>query len=465
VGDAPTATDAIHFPEGDVPPTPHHRLPHRGQPRPLRQVNRALRVLGPGLITGAADDDPSGITTYSQAGAAYGTGQLWLILYMVPLMIAIQEMCGRIGLVTGQGIAGVVRKHYRRELLYGALALVLIANTINVGTDLGAMAIAAQLLLPGVPFTPLVVGFAIGVLLLEIFVPYRYYAPILKWLTLSLLAYIVTGFVVARGWEAALRDSLVPHLDLTPGFLLLVVAVLGTTISPYLFFWQASEEVEENILHHRHISPEHDQHRLGTALRLQLRRLRVDTALGMLLCAGSNWFILYTTASTLHIHGITNITTASEAARALVPLVSTFPHAGRIAEALFAVGIIGTGLLAVPILAGSAAYGVAESFGWREGLYRPVGHARGFYGVIALATLIGVSLNFLGINPIQALVYTAVLNGIATVPLLVLILLVANNRKVMGAHTNGWLGNVIGVFTTLAMGAAAVALLVSFWWR
>ena len=465
MADTPTATDATHFPDGDVPPTPRHRLPHRGQPRPLRQLNRALRVLGPGLITGAADDDPSGITTYSQAGATFGTAQLWLILYMLPLMIAIQEMCGRIGLVTGQGIAGVVRKHYRRELLYGALALVLIANTINVGTDLGAMAISAQLLLPGVPFAPLVVGFALSVLLLEIFVPYRYYAPILKWLTLSLLAYIVTGFVVARGWEAALRDTLVPHVEATPAFLLLVVAVLGTTISPYLFFWQASEEVEENILHHRHMSPEHDQHRLGMALRLQLRRLRVDTALGMLLCAGSNWFILYTTASTLHVHGITNITTASEAARSLVPLVSTFPHAGRIAEALFAVGIIGTGLLAVPILAGSAAYGVAEAFGWREGLYRPVGHARGFYGVIALATLIGVALNFLGVNPIQALVYTAVLNGVATVPLLALILLVANNRKVMGEHTNGWLGNVFGIFATLAMDAAAVALLVSFWWH
>jgi NRAMP (natural resistance-associated macrophage protein)-like metal ion transporter len=465
LADAPAASDATHPTDADVPPRRHHRLPHRGQPRPLRQINRGLRVLGPGLITGAADDDPSGITTYSQAGATFGTGQLWLILYMVPLMIAVQEMCGRIGLVTGRGIAGVVRKHYRRELLFGALALVLIANTINVGTDLGAMAIAAQLLLPGVSFAPLVIGFALGVLLLEIFIPYRFYARILKWLTLSLFAYIVTGFVVARGWEAALRDTVVPHIELTPAFLLLVVAVLGTTISPYLFFWQASEEVEENILHHRHLSPEHDKHRLGMAQRLQLRRLRVDTTLGMLLCAGSNWFILYTTASTLHVHGITNITTASEAARALVPLVSTFPNAGRIAEGLFAVGIIGTGLLAVPILAGSAAYGVAETFGWREGLYRPVGHARGFYGVIALATLIGVTLNFLGVNPIQALVYTAVLNGIATVPLLALILLVANNRKVMGEHTNGWLSNVVGIVATLAMGAAAVALVVSIWWR
>jgi Mn2+/Fe2+ NRAMP family transporter len=465
LADTPTATDATHLPDGDVPPVPRHRLPHRGQPRPLRRINRALRVLGPGLITGAADDDPSGITTYSQTGAAFGTGQLWLALYMVPLMIAVQEMCGRIGLVTGQGIAGVVRQHYRRELLYGAVALVLIANTINAGTDLGAMALAARLLLPGVPFTPLVIGFAISVLLLEIFIPYRYYAPILKWLTLSLLAYVVAGLVVAHDWQAALHDTLVPRIELTPGFLLLVVAVLGTTISPYLFFWQASEEVEESILRHRHASPEHGTHRLGTALRLRLRRLRVDTAFGMVVSAIPTWFIVYTTASTLHAHGITTITSAGEAAQALVPLVHTFPAAGRLAEALFAAGIIGTGLLAVPILAGSAAYGVAESFAWREGLYRPLGRARGFYGVIALATLVGVALDFLGINPIQALVYTAVLNGIATVPLLVLILLVANNRTIMGAHTNGWLGNVVGVVTTLAMGAAAVALVVSLWWH
>jgi NRAMP (natural resistance-associated macrophage protein)-like metal ion transporter len=465
LADASATTDETHSPDGGASPVSRHRLPHRGQPRPLRQLNRALRVLGPGLITGAADDDPSDITTYSQAGATFGTGQLWLALYALPLMIAVQEMCGRIGLVTGQGIAGVVRKHYRRELLYGAVLVMLVANTIAVGADLGAMAIAAQLLLPGVPFAPLVIGFALGVLLLEIFVPYRHYAPILKWLTLSLVAYIVTGFVVGHDWAAALRATVVPHIDLTPAFLLLVVAVLGTTISPYLFFWQASAEVEENILHHRHMSPEHEKHRLGAAQRLQLRRLRVDTVLGMVFGAGSNWFILYTTASTLHLHGIPTITSASQAARALVPLVSTFPHAGRLAEALFAVGIIGTGLLAVPILAGSAAYGVAETFGWREGLYRPVGHARGFYGVIALATLVGVALNFLGINPIRALVYAGALNGIAIVPLLTLILLVANNPKVMGEHTNGWLGNTFGVITTLATGAAAVALIVSFWWH
>jgi NRAMP (natural resistance-associated macrophage protein)-like metal ion transporter len=436
---------------------------HRGQPRPLGDVGRWLRVLGPGLITGAADDDPSGIATYSQAGASFGFGQLWLALYMLPLMIAVQEMCGRIGLVTGQGIAGVVRRHYRREVLVGAVALVAVANAINVGADLGAMAAATRLLAPALPFGGLVVLFGLGVLALEIFIPYRQYARVLKLLTLALFAYIITGVLVAPNWGALLRATLVPSVRLDSGFLTLVVAVLGTTISPYLFFWQASEEVEEDIAHHRHHSPEHDAGRLGNALLLEVRRLRVDTALGMLASEIITWFIIVTTASTLHVHGVTNIATADQAASALAPLVRTFPHAGDLARAIFALGIVGTGLLAVPILAGSAAYGVAEALGWREGLYRPLSQARGFYLVIAVATLVGLLLNVFGVNPIQALVYTAVINGIAAVPLLVLILLVANNRSIMGAHTNGWLANVVGIVTTLAMAGAAIATIFTVW--
>jgi NRAMP (natural resistance-associated macrophage protein)-like metal ion transporter len=438
---------------------------HRGYPRPLRDVSRALRVLGPGLITGASDDDPSGVTTYSQAGAAFGLGQLWITLYVVPLMIAVQEMCGRIGLVTNQGIAGVLRRYYPKPVLLGAVALVLVANTINVGTDLGAMAVSTQLLAPGIPFVALVVGFALVVLGLEIFIPYRYYARVLKWLTLSLLAYVAAGFVVEPNWLDVLRSALIPSIQLDGPFLFLLVAVLGTTISPYLFFWQASEEVEEELLHHRHHSSEHDQHRLGKALRLQIRRLRVDTVLGMVASSGTNWFIIVTTAHTLHVHGITTITTADQAASALRPLVHTFPYSGDLARGLFALGILGTGLLAVPILAGSAAYGVAEALGWREGLYRTLNKARGFYGVIALATLAGLLLNFLGVNPIQGLVYTAVINGLVAVPLLVVILAVANNREVMGEHRNGRLANLMCGLATFAMGAAAVATVVSLWPR
>jgi NRAMP (natural resistance-associated macrophage protein)-like metal ion transporter len=440
---------------------PRQRRPHRGQPRPLRDLSRFLRVLGPGLITGAADDDPSGIATYSQTGASFGYGQLWLALYMLPLMIAVQEMCGRIGLVTGQGIAGVVRTRYPRQVLLGAVVLVLVANTINVGADLGAMAASAQLLVPVAPFGLLVVVFAVGILLLEVFIPYRHYARILKVLTLALLAYIATGIIIAPDWRAVLSALFVPVIQPNVGFLLLVVAVLGTTISPYLFFWQASEEVEEEILHN-HDNPVPKPG--GPHLKQLLRGLRVDTTLGMLASEVTTFFIIVTTAGTIHLApGSKTITTADQAASALVPLVHTFPNAGEIAKVIFALGILGTGLLAVPVLAGSAAYGVSEALGWREGLYRPLRQARGFYGVIAVATLVGLLLNVFGVNAIQALVYTAIINGIVAVPLLVLILLVANNRAIMGEHTNGLLSNAVGILTTVAMAVAAVAIVASLW--
>jgi Mn2+/Fe2+ NRAMP family transporter len=426
----------------------------------LRGAGRWLRVLGPGLITGAADDDPSGIGTYSQSGAAYGPGQLWLALYMLPLMIAVQEMCGRIGLVTGKGIAGVVRAHYSRRVLYGAVTLLLVANTINVGADLGAMAASMQLLAPAVPFSVVLVLFALGILALEIFVPYVRYAKVLKILTLSLAAYIITGIIIGPDWGALLRATVVPQIGLTPVFLALTVGMLGTTISPYLFFWQASEEVEEELAHHR-MPTGYDPKRERVALLAQLRSLRVDTVCGMFASEVTTWFIIVTTSSTLNVHHITNIQSADQAAAALAPLVHSFPQSGELTRLVFALGIIGTGLLAVPVLAGSAAYGISEAFGWHEGLAQKLTQARGFYGVIALATLVGMLLNLLGINPIAALVYTAIINGIVAVPLLVLILLVANNRRIMGEHTNGRLANAVGGITAVLMGATAVLTVVT----
>lgn len=436
---------------------------HRGRPYPLRLLrpfNRFLRILGPGLITGASDDDPGGIGTYSQAGAAYGSGQLWLALYLLPLVIVVQEMCGRIGLVTGKGIAGVLRAHYSRPLLFIAVALLFIANTINVGADLGAMTASVRLLAPSLPFLPLLVALGLGIMLLEIFVPYRYYARVLKVLTLSLLAYIATGIIIQPDWASLLLKTIVPTIQLTPQFLALVVALIGTTISPYLFFWQASEEVEEATLHHR-LHNGVDGKRQEVALRKQLQALRVDTIFGLFAAGVGFWFIVMTTGSALHAHGITTIQSADQAAAALQPLVRGFPHAGAIARAIFALGIVGTGLLAVPVLAGSAAYGIAEAFGWREGLEQTLNHARGFYTVIALSTLIGLALNLFGVNPIAALVYSAVINGIVAVPLLVLILLVANNRAILGEHTNGPLVNALGVLTTLFMAVAAVLTFIS----
>lgn len=442
---------------------PGKARPQRDHDRPLtlRQVGRWLRILGPGLITGAADDDPSGIGTYSQAGAAFGTGQLWLLLYMLPLMIAVQEMCGRIGLVTGKGIAALVRQHYNRAVLFGAAALVLIANIINIGADLGAMVASTRLLLPGAPFLVVLLIFGLGMLVLEVFVPYRYYAIVLKVLALFLLAYVIAGLFVGADWGLVLRATLLPHIQTSSAYLALIVGVLGTTISPYLFFWQASEEVEEAQSKRKQPGEAQDA-ALKPQRRLQgkIRSLRLDTTVGMVASEVTAWFIVFTVGSTLYPHGITHITSADQAASALAPLVKSFPHAGELARLIFALGIIGTGLLAVPVLAGSAAYAVAESFGWHEGLARRLAQARGFYGVITLATLVGLAINLLDINPITALVYSAVINGVVAVPLLVLILLVANNPAIMGKHTNGKLSNGVGILTTVAMAGAAVATLV-----
>ncbi len=440
---------------------------HLGQPRPLPELRRWLRILGPGVITGAADDDPSGIGAYSQAGAAFGTSQLWLALYMLPMVIAVQEMCGRIGLVTGNGIAAVVRRHYARPVLVVTVLLVFVANTLNIGADLGAMAATVQLFVPGASFLLLLFGLALGMLALEIFVPYRRYAVVLKVLTLSLLAYVATGLIVGIGSPAVLLATITPNIQLTPEFLALVVGVLGTTISPYLFFWQASEEVEElekETLDPPQALPE-GATRSKTPLRQRLRDLRLDTAIGMIFSEVATWFIIFTTGAVLHRYNITNITTASQAAEALEPLVRSFPQSGLLAKSIFALGILGVGLLGVPVLAASAAYAVSEAFRWHEGLSKTLTQARGFYGVIALATMVGVVLNVLHINPMQALVYTAIINGVVAVPLLVLILLVANNRAIMGPHTNGRLANTIGIVTTLAMGAAAVAMVASNVWH
>ncbi len=466
---------------GVASPTPDStsQRPHRGRPQFLPHAPRFLRIIGPGLVTGAADDDPSGIGTYSQAGAAFGRSQLWLALYMLPLMIAVQEMCGRIGLVTGKGLAAVIREHYSRRMLFVAVALVAIANTLNIGADLGAMSATIRLFAPGAPFFLVLFFLAIGIVALEIFVPYRYYAIVLKILALSLLAYVITGLIVGVNDPSLILATLIPTIQLSPNFLALVVGVLGTTISPYLFFWQASEEVEEITLKKAGNTRSADEQaptrgRSGGAFWKQrapwpapltisqLRDLRIDTALGMISSEIATWFIIFTTGSVLYAHGVTNITTPDQAAAALEPLVQTFPNSGLLAKAIFAMGILGVGLLGIPVLAGSAGYAIAEAFHWREGLWRNLTQARGFYAVIALATMIGMALNLFNINPMVALVYVAIINGVVAVPLLVMIMLIANNRAIMDTRTNGRLANVMGWIAVSAMGAAALAMFVSF---
>jgi NRAMP (natural resistance-associated macrophage protein)-like metal ion transporter len=416
---------------------------------PLGKLQVYLRSLGPGLITGASDDDPSGIGTYSQTGAQFGYAQLWLALFSFPLMAAVQEICARIGLQTGAGLAENIRKHYPRPVLYVCVSLLVVANTINLGTDLGAMAAAAQLLL-GIPFLGWLLAMTLLTGLLEIFVSYKRYARVLRFLTLSLFAYVFVVFVVPQDWGQVLRSTFIPTLQFTPDYLLNIVAILGTTISPYLFFWQANEEIEEEI----------DEGKTSKTARQgitcnELKWMRTDVTAGMVFSNVIMWFIIVTTASTLFRNGITAIDSAPKAAEALRPI------AGQFAYILFAAGIIGTGLLAVPILAGSAAYAVAETFHLREGLSLKLRQAPGFHGVIALATLVGAGINLLGINPIQALYYTAVLNGIIAPPLLVMIMLISGNREIMHDNVNGPVSRTLGWLATLLMGIAAIALLVS----
>jgi NRAMP (natural resistance-associated macrophage protein)-like metal ion transporter len=418
-----------------------------------RSYGAFLKVLGPGLVTGAADDDPSGIATYSQAGAAHGFGLLWAFPLMYPLLLAVQECCSRIGAVTGKGLAENLKENYSRKVLFAAVGLVVAANTLNIGSDLGAMAATARLLVP-IPFEALAVGFAVVITALAILVPYRSYARILKWLAVALFAYPITAFVVGQQWGHVFTATFNYRPKLDFGLAYILVGMIGTTISPYLFFWDTSQVVEEEI-------EQNNMDQIGEEpipTRAFLRVLRIDNLVGMTLASLTAWFIVIVCGSVLFSRGITQINTAADAAKALEPLVSNFPHAGLIAKLLFSAGIIGSGLLAVPTLAGSASYAISEMMGWKEGLYRKFRQAAGFYTVIAVAMLVGLSIDFLGINPIKALVFTAVFNGVAAVPLLFMIGRIGNSRAVMGAYKNRWLSN-LGVRVAFAVMALAVLIL------
>jgi NRAMP (natural resistance-associated macrophage protein)-like metal ion transporter len=419
------------------------------QSNPVERLKAYFKALGPGLIAGASGDDPSGIGTYSQTGAQFGYTQLWAALFTFPLQAAVQEICARIALQTGRGLAANIRENYARPILYFYVSLLVIANTINLGVDLGAMAAAAQMLFG----LPVLLWLGIITLLsaaLQIFIPYQQYAKVLQVLTLTLLSYILGAFFVTQDWDQALRNTLIPTIRFDQAYLFNLVAILGTTITPYMFFWQASQEVEEEIDEGKLTETE----RKGVT-KTELKWMRADVGFGSFVSNLVFWFIVVTTASTLNQNGITNIESAPQAAEALKPL------AGDFAYILFAVGIIGTGLLAVPVLAGSAAYAIAETFKFRQGLSQKPHHARRFYTVIGLATLIGAAINLTGINPISALYYAAVLNGIVAPLLLFMIMLISNNKKIMKNKTNGRLSNILGWIVTITMGAAAITLVIS----
>jgi len=417
---------------------------------------RTFKTLGPGFITGAADDDPAGIVTYTQAGTSLGYRGLWMMLFMLPLMITVQEMCARIGIVTGRGLAGNMRKKFSKPVVLLLVVLLFAANTLNLGADLGMMAAAAQLLVP-VPFSFLVVILALISLALQIFAEYRTYARYLKWLTLSLFAYVLVAFSINVDWGMALRGTLFPHTLWDKDALMMLVAILGTTISPYLFFWQASQEVEEAWGEGR--IPAKITSSLRAKLALRLRSMRADVTIGMAFSNVVAWFIILLGAAQLKEAGYTDITSAEQIVEALVPL------AGRFASIVFAFGVFGTGLLTVPVLSTSAAYAICELFEMPEGLYKKWYQARAFYGLIAVSTLLGLAMNFVGFNPVRALIYSAIVNALVAPPFLIAIIRLANDPKIMGKHhVSSRVTHVMGWVTFTCMTLAPLLwAYVTFW--
>jgi NRAMP (natural resistance-associated macrophage protein)-like metal ion transporter len=450
----PPADDLPIVPPTSAQPTPSDR---RGAPRPYRaradtrreRVRSRARELGPGLITGAADDDPSGIATYSQAGAAFGYGTLWIALITLPLMASVQLMCARIGIVAHSGLATVLREHYPRWLLWLACATLLVGNTVNIAADLAGMAAAASLLtgIRATWFIPVATVLILGLLVLA---SYERMTRVLKWLTLALFSYVLAGFLAHPDWKAVLSGTLIPRIARSKEFLLTFVAILGTTISPYLFFWQAAQNAEHDAFWRQRLIG-----RRQRAVQRELRTATRDVNAGMLFSNAIMYFIILTAAATLHGAGITDVQTADQAAAALRPL------AGPGAALLFTAGLVGTGMLGIPVLAGSAAYAVAEAAAWRAGLDEKIHTARQFYGVIAVAMFTGMALSFAHVNAIRLLIWSAVINGLLAPPLILIILVVCNNDKVMGAHRNGRGLNVLGALSALLMSGAAIALIVS----
>lgn len=416
----------------------------------IKKVHGYWANLGPGIVTGAADDDPSGIATYSQAGAAYGYNLLWLAAFTFPLMAVVQEMCARIGLTTGRGLAGNIRINYPRWVLYTCAFALLGANTLNIGADIGAMAKATQLVWPNIGFPLLVIVFTFFTLLLQILTPYERYAKYLKYLVLVLLSYIVTAFIVQIDFKTLAVKGLIPTLTFSKNQFFLITAILGTTISPYLFFWQTSHEIEEEIEHGKTSI----RLREGTT-NVEIRKMRVDVWSGMFISNLVMFFIIATCAAVLFSHGITDIKSAEDAAAALKPL------AGQNAFILFALGIVGMGLLAVPVLAGSAAYTIAESFKWKSGLYRTLSQARAFYGVIIISMMIGLLINFLGIDPIKMLIASAVVNGLVAPIILFLIVRMASNSRVVKERVSHPIIAALGWLITGIMVLSGVATIVS----
>lgn len=417
----------------------------KGHLKSMLSIKSISKIIGPGVVTGAADDDPSGIATYSQAGAQLGFGMLWMVLFMFPLMYTIQEMCGRIGLVTGSGLGKIIKNKYSKKVMLLLAGLLLFSNMINIGADIGAMAHSLRLLFPQIPVSVAITSFALFILLSQIFIPYEKFVKVLKYTALSLFAYIATSVIVGGNVQNLLYSTFIPHIEFTTDYATMFVAIFGTTISPYLFFWQVSEEAEEAVL-----SGKIKEIGKGPPKKIEkkeIKMMKADTAMGMAFSQIIMWAIITTCAGSLYSHGITNIQTAEQAAKALEPLVSSFPYAGLVSKSIFALGIIGTGLLAIPVLAGSCGYALSDVFGWKQGLHKKFRQAKSFYLVIAISTVIGIWINFININPIQALIYSSIINGVVSLPMIVFIIKITNDKTVLKDKTNSRISNIIGWFT------------------
>lgn len=425
---------------------------------PIRSISQLLKVLGPGVITGAADDDPSGIATYSQAGAKFGLGMLWMTLFLLPTMIVIQEMCARIGLLSGNGLAALIKKKYSTKIIYPLSSLLLIANTINIGADLGAMSASVRIIFPDVPLVVTSVLFSAFIIIAEIFIPYHKYVRVLKYLVLSLFAYVITAVIVGGNINQILY-TIIPSISFSSDYAIMFVAVIGTTISPYLLFWQTSEEAEEDVAKHK--IKEIGKGKPKVSPR-EIMLMKEDIGIGMFFSQFIMWSIIITSAGSLYFAGVTDIQTADQAASSLEPLVKSFPNSGQIAKIIFAFGIIGTGLLAIPVLSASSAFALSDTFGWKEGLEKKFSQAKSFYSVIIASTLIGVWITFSHISPIQALILAAVINAVVTVPILFIVMRLANDRKILEDKINSRFSNIIGWLTFAIMTVSVIVMFLSF---
>ena len=421
-------------------------------------MSQLLKAMGPGVITGAADDDPSGIATYSQAGAKYGLGMLWMTLFLLPTMIVIQEMCARIGLLSGNGLAALIKKKYTSKIVYPISGLLLIANTINIGADLGAMSASVRIIFPDVPLVVTSVLFSAFIIIAEIFIPYHKYVRVLKYLVLSLFAYVITAVIVG-GNISQIFFTIIPSISFSSDYAIMFVAVIGTTISPYLLFWQTSEEAEEDVAKHRIKGIGEGKPKVSPR---EIMSMKEDIGIGMFFSQFIMWSIIITSAGSLYFAGITDIQTADQAASSLEPLVKSFPNSGQIAKVIFAFGIIGTGLLAIPVLSASSAFALSDTFGWKEGLEKKFSQAKSFYSVIIASTLIGVWITVSHVNPIQALILAAVINAVVTVPILFIVMRLANDRKILEDKINGRFSNIIGWLTFAIMTVSVIVMFLSF---